>query len=155
VQCSLSLAGWRRCARRGEIVAPNERGVPDFHALRAAIGRSPERLLFYAFDVLHIDGIDLRGAMLAERRRILERLVPVPAKGPIVLSETIAEGGEEVLRHACEMGLEGAKRTDLPYRSGKVEGWIKAKCTKLMELAIIGFVPAKGALNRRAAAGTA
>jgi bifunctional non-homologous end joining protein LigD len=130
----------------GEIVAPNDRGVPDFHALLAAIGRDPGWLLFYAFDVLHLDGIDMRGAILGQRRRVLERLVPVPARGPIVLSETIGEGAEEVFRHACEMGLEGivAKRADLLYRSGRVEGWIKAKCTKLMELAIVGFVPAKG-----------
>jgi bifunctional non-homologous end joining protein LigD len=130
----------------GEIVAPNESGVPDFHALRAAIGRNPGRLLFYAFDLLHLDGIDMRGAALEHRRNALERLVPVPARGQIMLSETISEGGEEVLRHACAMGLEGivAKRTDLPYRSGKVEGSIKVNCTKLMELAIVGFVPAKG-----------
>lgn len=130
----------------GEIVVQDERGVPDFHALRAAIGREPHRLLFYAFDLLHLDGFDLRGAALSDRRSVLVKLLASVPATRIILSETIEEPGDLLLQHACAMGLEGivAKRADAPYRSGRVETWIKTKCLKAMSLAVIGFVPAKG-----------
>jgi bifunctional non-homologous end joining protein LigD len=129
----------------GEIVAPNDHGVPDFHSLRAAIGRyladccSTRSTCFTSMEST------CAAQSLSSAAACLNDWCPC-ARGPIVLSESIGEGGEEVFSQACDMGLEGivAKRTDLPYRSGKVEGWIRVKCTKLMELAIVGFVPAKG-----------
>jgi bifunctional non-homologous end joining protein LigD len=129
----------------GEIVVQNEKGIPDFGALRSAIGREPHRLLFYAFDLLHLDGLDLRGAALSDRRRVLAMLLG-KQPGRISLSETIDEPGDALFEHACQVGLEGiiAKRTDAPYRSGRVETWIKVKCLKAMTLAVIGYVPAKG-----------
>jgi bifunctional non-homologous end joining protein LigD len=130
----------------GEIVVHNEKGIPDFGALRAAIGREPHRLTFYAFDVLHLDGFDLRGAALSDRRRILTMLLEKAPRAHILMSETIDEPGDVLFQHACQMGLEGiiAKRADAPYRSGRVETWIKIKCMKAMTLAVIGYVPAKG-----------
>jgi bifunctional non-homologous end joining protein LigD len=130
----------------GEIVVQNEKGIPDFGALRAAIGREPHRLLFYAFDLLHLDGFDLRGAALSDRRRILTMLIEKLPRTQILLNETIDEPGDVLFEHACQMCLEGivAKRSDAPYRSGRVETWIKAKCLKAMTLAVIGYVPAKG-----------
>jgi bifunctional non-homologous end joining protein LigD len=128
----------------GEIIVQNEKGIPDFGALRAAIDREPDRLLFYAFDLLHLDGFDLRGAALSDRRRVLAMLLG-KQPGRISMSETIDGPGDILLQHACEMGLEGivAKRADAPYRSGRVETWIKVKCMKAVTLAVIGYVPAK------------
>jgi bifunctional non-homologous end joining protein LigD len=129
----------------GEIIVQNDKGFPDFAALRAAIGREPHRLLFYAFDLLHLDGFDLRGAALCDRRRVLASLLG-KQPGRISMSEAIDEPGDVLFEHACQMGLEGivAKRADAPYRSGRVETWIKVKCLKAMRLAIVGYVPAKG-----------
>lgn len=128
----------------GEIIVQNDKGIPDFGALRAAIGHEPHRLLFYAFDLLHLDGFDLRGAALCDRRRVLAMLLG-KQPGRISMSETIDEPGDVLFQHACAMGLEGiiAKRADAPYRSGRVETWVKVKCMKAMRLAVIGFVPAK------------
>lgn len=130
----------------GEIVVQGENGVPDFHAMRSAMSRGQGRLLFYAFDLLHLDGFDLRPAPLEGRRRVLAGLLEGKPGGRILMSETIDEPGEVLYRHACEMGLEGivAKRADAPYRSGRVETWIKVKCIKALRLPIIGYVPAKG-----------
>jgi bifunctional non-homologous end joining protein LigD len=130
----------------GEIVVQNEKGIPDFGTLRAAIGREPDRLLFYAFDLSHLDGIDLRGAALSDRRRVLAMLIKKLPRTHIILSETINEPVDVLFQHACQMGIEGivAKRADAPYRSGRVETWIKVKCMKAMALAVIGYVPAKG-----------
>jgi bifunctional non-homologous end joining protein LigD len=78
----------------GEVVVPDADGRPNFSALRAAIGEDPDRLLFYAFDLLYLDGLDIRGVSLIERRSIsfgsmndlaemVDATVPKPGKrGP-------------------------------------------------------------------------
>ena len=83
----------------------------------------------YAFDVLEIDGSDLRRETWDERRKILARLLRGAGHG-IQLSDHMAgNDGEAVFRHACARGLEGivAKRRDKPYRSGRSPDWIKVK----------------------------
>jgi bifunctional non-homologous end joining protein LigD len=132
----------------GEIVVQDSRGVPDFLALRSAMTCGQDRLLFYAFDLLHLDGYDLRAASLADRRGVLAQLLADRPGGRILMSETIdiAEPPELLFRHACELGMEGivAKRADAPYRSGRVQSWIKVKCIRHLALPIIGYVPSKG-----------
>lgn len=127
----------------GEAVMVDEQGVSDFFALHAALAakRAPAAFLI-AFDLLELAGEDLRPRPLAERRAILaETLIGAPPA--IQLSEHMSSGGEAMIRHACEMGLEGivAKRTDRPYRSGRSEDWLKIKCTKVDSFAVIGFDP--------------
>jgi bifunctional non-homologous end joining protein LigD len=128
----------------GEVVAPDKDGRPNFHALRLKTAR--DRLLFYAFDLLYIDGFDLRACALADRRGILAQVIAARPGGRILMSETIDEPGDVVLRHVAKLGLEGvvAKRIDSPYRSGRVASWIKVKVKQTMTLPIIGYVPAKG-----------
>ena len=64
----------------GEMVVQDEHGITDFHALRSAIYTAPHRLVFFAFDLLHLDGQDLRGQPLMERRALLRKLIkPDPA----------------------------------------------------------------------------
>jgi bifunctional non-homologous end joining protein LigD len=132
----------------GEIVVQDSRGVPDFLALRSAMSRGQNRLLFYAFDLMHLDGYDLRAASLADRRGVLAQLLAGAPGGRILMSETIdiAEPPELLFRHACELGMEGivAKRADAPYRSGRVRSWVKVKCIRHLALPIIGYVPSKG-----------
>ena len=114
----------------GEGVVCGPDGVTDFNRLRAALGRKGSRQAFlYAFDVLELDGEDLRRELWDERRARLVRLLRNAGDG-IRLSEHLDGGnGDIVFQHACRMGLEGivAKRRDRPYRSGRSADWIKVK----------------------------
>jgi bifunctional non-homologous end joining protein LigD len=107
----------------GEIMVHNVKGFPDFGALRAAIGREPRLLLFYAFDLLHLDGYDLRGAALSDGRCILTMLMDNVPRTHILMSETIDKPGDILFGHACKISLKGivAKCANAPYRSGRVE----------------------------------
>jgi bifunctional non-homologous end joining protein LigD len=129
----------------GEVVVPGKDGIPDFGAVRGAISKAQHRLIFYAFDLLYLDGYDLRGAALADRRRVLAEIIAGEPAGRILLSDTIDEPGADLMHHACQLGLEGivAKRADAPYRAGRVESWIKVRCVKSLYFPVIGYVPAK------------
>jgi bifunctional non-homologous end joining protein LigD len=130
----------------GEVVVPDANGRPDFSALRSAIGKDPDRLLFYAFDLLYVDGFDIRAAPLIDRRSLLAHVVAALRGGRILMSETLDAPGETLMHHACAMNLEGivAKRVDAPYRAGRVDIWQKIKCVKSLRFPIIGYVPAPG-----------
>jgi hypothetical protein len=67
----------------GEMVVQDEHGISDFYALRSAIYTAPHRLVFFAFDLLHLDGQDLRGQPLMERRALLRRLIQRDPRCPI------------------------------------------------------------------------
>jgi bifunctional non-homologous end joining protein LigD len=127
----------------GEMVVEGPAGASDFSALQADLneGRS-DRFAFYAFDLLHLDGKDLRGARLTDRKAALATLLEV-AGAPLYLSEHFDEEGEMVLRHACRLSLEGvvSKRENAPYRSGRSRDWIKSKCADRQEFVIGGYVP--------------
>ena len=130
----------------------DEQGVPSFSALQQALGgrggrRHAEEAIFYAFDLLYMDGHDLRAMELQERRQILENLVT--NDGTLRLSEEIGGNGEGLLEKGCQLGLEGiiAKRRDGPYRSGCGMEWLKIKCVLSDSFAIIGFVRSPAALG--------
>lgn len=132
----------------GEAVALGEAGISSFSALQEALseGRTGA-LVFFAFDLLHLDGEDLRAEPLLARKEQLEALLQAAAPdGPLRYSEHFVEPGQTMLRHACRMGLEGvvSKRVDAPYRSGRGRDWIKSKCTQRQEFVIAGYVPSKG-----------
>jgi bifunctional non-homologous end joining protein LigD len=104
-------------------------GVSDFDKPRAAVGRLGSRDAFlYAFDLLEIDGEDLRRCEWQARRATLRSLIKRAGPG-IKLSEHLDGDGALAFQHACRMGLEGivAKRRDRPYRSGRSPDWIKVK----------------------------
>jgi bifunctional non-homologous end joining protein LigD len=114
----------------GEGVVCREDGVSDFDRLRTAVGRLGSRDAFlYAFDLLEINGTDLRRDAWHVRRSTLASLLRRAGHG-IQLSDHLdgADGGA-VFGHACKLGLEGivAKRRDRPYRSGRSPDWIKVK----------------------------
>ena len=130
----------------GEIVVEDERGVSVFSMLQAALkeGRR-DAFVYYVFDLLHLDGRDLREPPLAERKAELERLLH-GAKGignAIRYSEHFDEDGALVLQQACRMTLEGivSKRADAPYRSGRGEAFIKTKCANAQEFVVGGYSP--------------
>jgi bifunctional non-homologous end joining protein LigD len=132
----------------GEVVALGDNGLSSFSALQEALseGRTGQ-LVFFAFDLLHLDGEDLRADPLLARKERLEALFQtIKGETPLRYSEHFIEPGQTMLRHACRMGLEGviSKRADAPYRSGRGRDWIKSKCTQRQEFVIAGYVPSKG-----------
>jgi bifunctional non-homologous end joining protein LigD len=137
----------------GEAVVYGNTGIPDFQQLRRELGpRKSPRVLFHAFDLLYLDGYDLRETPYLERKRRLEALLKSAPKN-IVYVEYLEAEGASVFAQACKLGLEGvvAKRGDAPYRSGRVESWIKLKCNKSETFPIVAFVEKLGAKPRRIA----
>jgi bifunctional non-homologous end joining protein LigD len=132
----------------GEVVAMGENGISSFSALQEALSEErTENLVFFAFDLLHLDGEDLRAEPLLARKERLESLLQAAGEhSPLRYSEHFIEPGQTMLRHACRMGLEGviSKRSDAPYRSGRGRDWVKSKCTQRQEFVIAGYVPSKG-----------
>ena len=129
----------------GELVVEADSGVSSFSALQADLkaGRR-DRFVYYVFDLLHLDGADLRPLPLVERKAALTRLLAhTEQTGPIRLSAHFADEGALVLRKACNLALEGivSKRAQSPYVSGRSESWIKAKCANQQELVVIGYAP--------------
>jgi bifunctional non-homologous end joining protein LigD len=117
------------CLIDGEAVCCDGDGLPVFDHLRYR--RDDRRVFLYAFDLIELDGDDLRREPI-ERRKVL--LIQLLAKAPIGLqvNDHIVEPGDVVFRHACQLGFEGivSKRLGSPYRSGRSRHWIKSKNPK-------------------------
>jgi len=127
----------------GELVVETANGASDFSALQADLseGRS-DRFRFYAFDLLHLDGYDLRPCRLVDRKAALQQLL-AEQTGLIRFSASFEQDGDLILRHACRLSLEGvvSKRRDGPYRAGRGKDWIKSKCAERQEFVVGGYVP--------------
>ena len=129
----------------GEVISADADGRPNFSALQDDLkqGRS-DRMVYYAFDLLHLDGYDTRAALLVERKRILQSILSdVGAAAPRLLYSEHFEDGADLYARASRINLEGviSKRFDAPYRSGRSQQWIKVKCWKQECFAVVGFVP--------------
>lgn len=137
----------------GEAVVFGGNGLPDFQRLRRELGkRNSDRLRYHAFDLLYLNGYDLRSVSLEGRKALLERVL-TNAPDTFAFVEHLEADGEEILRNACRMGLEGlvAKRLDAPYRPGRQDTWIKLKCKKSDTFPIVAFVEKLGARPRKVA----
>jgi bifunctional non-homologous end joining protein LigD len=117
----------------GEALAHCDGGLPDFHGLRSDKGAAHACL--YAFDLLMVDGQDLRSQLLDVRQGRLADLLGVTdmlagSTEAIRLSEAIQGDGPTIFAHACRLGLEGivSKRRSAPYRSGRDPNWRKVRC---------------------------
>ena len=131
----------------GEIVALNDRGVPNFSALQAAISDGKtSALMFFAFDLLFADGEDLRHLPLSERKARLKELL-ASRKGKLIkYVEHFEVDGDTMLESASNMSLEGiiSKKLDAPYRSGRSESWTKAKVRAGHEVVLGGWKTTNG-----------
>ncbi|GAB4093387.1 DNA ligase-like domain-containing protein [Flaviaesturariibacter terrae] len=124
----------------GEIVVLDEEGRADFSALQQWKRTKKGHLYFYVFDLLWIDGIDLRGKPLSERRALLKGLLP---EGTLLrYSEAIEEYGKDFFEMVRKNGLEGmiAKRRDATYLDGRrSDSWLKIKAIERREVIICGY----------------
>ena len=111
----------------GEAVILGVDGISDFNALHS--GKSNHEVQLYAFDVLAMDGDDLRPLPLSMRKASLAKLLHRRPDGIFTGSFEQGEIGPDLFRKACEFGLEGlvSKRADRPYRAGRSKDWIKVK----------------------------
>ncbi len=130
----------------GELVALRPDGLSSFASLQAALGNDGDRrsLFFYAFDLMHLDGWDLRPCRLADRKAALHALSDW--RGVLRYSDHLAGEAGRVRRQACAMGLEGivCKLADAPYRGTRSRDWLKVKCQGREEFAVLGWTPPAG-----------
>ncbi len=133
----------------GEVVVLDESGVSDFQRLQNALDRPGSGLIYYVFDLLHLDGRDVSSLPLEERKALLEELVGSAsgtAAGRIRYSDHVRGNGEAFYREACEHGLEGivSKRADRAYSGGRGRDWLKTKCLLEQEFVIVGYTDPSG-----------
>ena len=134
----------------GEIIVQDEHGVSSFAALQEALThQATHRLLFYAFDLLHLDGFDLSLVPLIERKQVLAALIAphIDATSALQLSEHVIGSGPEFFEQACRRSLEGivSKQLDSPYQSGRTRTWCKVKCINTDDFVIVGFSESEAA----------
>jgi bifunctional non-homologous end joining protein LigD len=135
----------------GEIIVQDENGHTSFSGLQSDLkaGRA-DRMVYYVFDLLYLDGFDLRGAPLSERKRLLADLVvQSPTAFALRYNDHLDQAGDDILPQACRLGLEGivSKQLDRPYISGRGEHWVKSKCMLRQEFIVLGFMPASDMKN--------
>jgi len=133
----------------GEVVVLAKDGTTSFAALQAAFQDGTEsELRYFVFDLLHLDGLNLRGLPLLERKSILSKLLAgTTSAGTLRLSEHLDGGASIVFRNACRLGAEGivSKLASSRYSSGRGLSWLKLKCYHEQELVIGGFtLPSNG-----------
>ncbi|MFC4255825.1 DNA ligase D [Altererythrobacter xixiisoli] len=134
------------CLIDGEIVAYDAQGNPDFSTLQGVLKRGhgaqaeSDRLALHAFDLLHLNGDDLTGLPLIERKERLAALLQ-HAVPPIHVADHVIGLGEKLYRQMCDAGQEGiiSKRIDSRYREGRGSNWVKVKCTRRQEFVIVGW----------------
>lgn len=125
----------------GEVILPDARGAPDFHNLRSAITRRNPALTFVAFDLMHLDGEDLRQRPIEERRARLLDLLPTAGASNLVFSEALEADGPQAFAIVESAGLEGivSKKKGSIYVSGSRAPWRKVKCFTTGVFEVIGF----------------
>src|SRR5690606_19243910 len=114
----------------GEIAIADSQGHTSFSALQEALSEGRGGFGYYLFDLLHLDGKDLRAKPLIERKERLRELLGDGRQAPLFYSDHIEGAGDKAYSHACDLRLEGiiSKAADAPYRSGRAKSWLKSKC---------------------------
>ena len=125
----------------GEAIVQDGDGASDFEALSSAMRRQPHSIILYAFDLLHLDGKDLRQQTLIERRASLKHLVGADDQSRIQFSDEFDGDGHALFKACAEQELEGivSKHALAPYRSGRSKTWLKTKCFTQSTFVVIGM----------------
>src|SRR5262245_17020915 len=124
----------------GEAIMQNGHGASDFEALQSALRKQPNSIILYAFDLLHLDGKDLRQETLLERRAHLQALVGDDDESRIQFSDEFDGDGHTLFKACAERALEGivSKHALAPYRSGRSRTWLKTKCFTESTFVVVG-----------------
>ncbi|HEX2223740.1 MAG TPA: DNA ligase, partial [Thermoanaerobaculia bacterium] len=138
IATAVAALPFSRVVLDGEVVMLDAAGRPSFQALQRRARQMPGPSLpaatgvtFFVFDLLALDGFDLRPLPLVERKAILRRVLP--EIGPLRYIEDVPERGEDLYRAVAELGLEGvvAKRADSPYKGGYTRDWLKVRVDRV------------------------
>jgi bifunctional non-homologous end joining protein LigD len=123
----------------GEAVVLDGSGKTNYQALQVSLKGGKADLIFYAFDLLELNGADLPQV---ERKKRLLKLLGT-RKGPIRYSQHIEGQGEKLLTEFCSAGLEGvvSKRADARYVGARSNTWLKIKCVQRQEFIVVGWTP--------------
>lgn len=122
----------------GEVVVPAADGTTDFSVLQNELKGRSTKIVMVAFDLLYLNGYDLRKLRLFERKALLKKLI---AGTDIQFSESFEVDGPDIYKHACKTGLEGvvSKVRNSRYVSGRSNDWVKKTCAQRETLPIAGF----------------
>lgn len=133
-----------------EVVVHTEGGVASFTALVETLKTGKGDLVLYMFDLLYLDGYDLRAAPLRERKAALAKVVAAYGRDSrLRFSEHLTGDGETIFQHAGRLGLEGvvSKKLSAPYQSGRVTTWLKRKWAHRDSFVVAGYMPSTVAKN--------
>lgn len=135
----------------GEVVAVDARGVTSFQRLQQSLDQHEVHgVRYHVFDLLSLNGVDLRELPFGIRRQFLAELLEFREPGSVIrpTRQFHARGGDPLDR-ACELGIEGvvSKREDAAYPHGRSPMWIKSKCSRRQEFVVVGYTEPQGSRN--------
>jgi bifunctional non-homologous end joining protein LigD len=136
------LAGLPPLVLDGEIAVPDEQGIPHIDRLSDALRqRRGDQLAYFAFDLLHLDGHDLRGCAIEDRKALLRDVVGAAGCPLLVAVDHIVGSGQQLFTAVCQLGAEGivSKHAGSPYRAGASGDWLKTKVSEEGAFVITGF----------------
>ena len=126
----------------GEVASQDARGATSLELLQQTLSEGRDYdLVFYAFDLIHLNGHDFSALPLLERKNWLRRLVPSDEMNRIQFSDHVEGDGRKLFAQACRLGLEGvvSKKKDSKYRQERSKQWLKAKRFDVANFAVIGY----------------
>jgi bifunctional non-homologous end joining protein LigD len=144
---ALSTLGLETAWLDGEIVIPDDNGVPDFQLLQNAFDAGTSAgIVYYLFDLPYLNGFDLREVPVEARRGALRQLLGENTDSLLRFSDDFEESPDALLNSACSMQMEGliGKRAGSPYVSRRSDDWIKLKCSQRHEFVVVGYSDPKG-----------
>jgi len=129
----------------GEVVVLLPNGSTSFQALQNALGKRNEQPIYYVFDLLYLNGFDMRKTPLLRRKELLASILQ-DGNELVRFSDHYQGAGEDLFKSACQYSLEGiiSKKADRPYVSGRTTDWLKIKCLNSQEFVIGGFTNPAG-----------
>jgi DNA primase len=136
---ALRLLSARDAILDGEVVVLDSRGAANLNELQRDIDTDrTDRLVYFVFDLLYVDGLDLRSVPLIERKRLLARLLNVMPMQRIRLAGHVEADGPEVFERACEMQIAGivSKKRESAYRSGVQDTWVGVRRAEFAKYSI-------------------
>jgi bifunctional non-homologous end joining protein LigD len=148
---AFATLGCKQAVLDGEIVVLDEKGISHISALQQALAEGAgNELVYYAFDLLYLDGWDLQNVPLLKRKELLARLLlsgTGAARSAIQFSDHIRGDGTALYEQAAELGLEGivSKNATAPYRQERSKSWLKIKAPQAGDFVIVGYTTSEAA----------